>query len=81
MSCTSCTTCPAAKPLAFAVYCKAHPELRDLPESIGHIVGLPLIQRTPPRWCPVARRAESRCQACGEVLSLYGHCALCKTAL
>lgn len=70
----SCASCPAAKPLAFAVYCKRHPELRDLPHSIGAIVGRPLIQRVP----PTERQAASRCPACDEVLSLLGTCAFCK---
>lgn len=77
MSCLSCTTCPAAKPLGFAVYCKQHPELRNLPDSLGYIVGQPLIQQRPPAWCPAARRAASRCPQCSEVLSLLGHCSFC----
>lgn len=74
----SCATCRHAKPLAFAVYCTRDPELRDLPASIGRIIGAPLLQATPPPWCP-GPSAESHCPACGELLSLYGHCALCKT--
>jgi hypothetical protein len=74
----SCLTCTHAKPLAFAVYCKRDPELRNLPASIGCIIGRPLIQAHPPAWCPL-EQPDSHCQACGEVLSLYGHCALCNS--
>ena len=51
----NCATCPHAKALAFAVYCKADPELRDLPASIGHILKTPLIQTVPPTWCPLPK--------------------------
>jgi hypothetical protein len=53
----TCDQCPNAKPLAFAVYCKVDPDVRDLPASIGYIVNTPIIQSTPPDWCPL--RAES----------------------
>ena len=49
----SCKTCPYAKPLAFAVYCKHHWDLRDLPASIGYIGGPPIIQAKAPDWCPL----------------------------
>lgn len=49
----SCKTCPYAKPLAFAVYCKRDWDLRDLPASIGYVAGPPIIQATAPGWCPL----------------------------
>jgi hypothetical protein len=52
----SCATCPYAKPLAFAVYCKRDAELRDLPASHGHMALY--IQLVPPVWCPL--RCETK---------------------
>jgi len=49
----SCKDCPHAKPLAFAVYCKRHWDLRDLPASIGYVAGPPVIQTQAPDWCPL----------------------------
>jgi hypothetical protein len=49
----SCKTCPYAKPLGFAVYCKRDWDLRDLPASIGYMAGDPIIQTKAPDWCPL----------------------------
>jgi hypothetical protein len=48
----SCSTCPHARPLHFAVYCALDEQLRNLPDSIGHIITRPIIQLSPPTWCP-----------------------------
>lgn len=57
----SCATCPYAKPLAFAVYCKIDSDVRDLPGSIGHILTPPLIQIVAPEWCPLAKQEGGEC--------------------
>lgn len=49
----NCKTCPHAKPLCFAVYCKRDWDLRDLPASIGYAAGAPIIQSKAPDWCPL----------------------------
>jgi hypothetical protein len=57
----SCKSCAYPKTLCLAVYCKKDPELRNLPTSSGDIAGEPLIQATPPQWCPLASPATPSC--------------------
>lgn len=52
-----CRNCPHAKALYCHVYCKADPELRNLPLSVGHVLNPPLIQHEPPKWCPLLAAA------------------------
>lgn len=60
----SCKTCAYPKPLCFAVYCKKDPELRDLPASLGHIGGPPVIQEVAPSWCPLAQQPNAAATPC-----------------
>jgi hypothetical protein len=43
-----------------AVYCKKDPELRNLPDSHGDLLGPAPIQATPPEWCPLASRVTAQ---------------------
>lgn len=50
----SCKSCAYPKTLCVAVYCKKDPELRNLPDSQGDLLGPATIQAQAPEWCPLA---------------------------